>query len=106
MAQKLSPTFKIKGLKSPGQRDFYNGPRENKSFYSRAIFQKEKESRMDTRYNNALRNATAAWFKNRATDAITLHDLQRRALNPEEAIRVVTTPNAAQTGILHLGLAR
>lgn len=61
---------------------------------------------MDTRYANALRNATNAWTNNRTTDALTMQDLKRRAQTPQAESRVVTAPNAAQMAILQPELAR
>ena len=61
---------------------------------------------MDIRYTTALRNATAAWAKNKATDTQTMQDLQRRAHIPDVETRTVTAPNAAQMGVLQPELAR
>ncbi|MBQ0133435.1 MAG: hypothetical protein KBT18_15020 [Comamonas sp.] len=61
---------------------------------------------MDIRYTNALRNASAAWSKNQAADAMTMQDLQKRVPVPHAQTLAVTAPNAAQMGVLQPELAR
>lgn len=61
---------------------------------------------MDTRYINALRNASASWARDQTTDAMTMQDLQRRAPSLQTQTRAVTAPTAAQMGVLQPELAR
>lgn len=63
---------------------------------------------MDTRYAQALRNATNAWANNRTTDALTMQELRRRQQQQAELseTQTVTAPTAAQMGVLQPELAR